>query len=81
MKSIPPSVLSRPVEYPASVVLCEEASDPFVQCVGGEGSVRGPGAQKPDAGELAEWMLEDGLDVRMNLQIHKLIWEPETRGG
>ena len=29
---------------------------------------------------LAEWILRDGLDVRLGLQIHKFIWEPETRG-
>lgn len=29
---------------------------------------------------LAEWILEDRLPVRLNLQIHKLIWEPHTRG-
>ena len=30
--------------------------------------------------ELAHWILEDGLDVRLNLQIHKIIWSPDTRG-
>jgi 7-carboxy-7-deazaguanine synthase len=30
--------------------------------------------------QLAEWILRDGLDVRMGLQLHKFIWEPETRG-
>ncbi len=30
--------------------------------------------------ELAEWILEDGLPVRLNLQQHKHIWPPETRG-
>jgi len=29
---------------------------------------------------LAEWILEDGLDVRMQVQVHKMIWAPETRG-
>ena len=29
---------------------------------------------------LAEWILEDHLDVRLNLQIHKYIWGPEQRG-
>jgi 7-carboxy-7-deazaguanine synthase len=29
---------------------------------------------------LAEWILEDHLDVRLNLQIHKYIWDPEQRG-
>ena len=30
--------------------------------------------------DLAEWILEDGLDVHLNLQIHKYIWPPQTRG-
>jgi len=29
---------------------------------------------------LAEWLLESGIAARMQLQIHKYIWEPETRG-
>ncbi len=28
---------------------------------------------------LAEWILEDHLPVRLNLQLHKIIWGPETR--
>lgn len=35
-------------------------------------------AQEPR--ELAEWVLADGLPVRVQLQVHKLIWEPSTRG-
>ncbi len=33
-----------------------------------------------DPGELAEWILRDGLNVRLGLQIHKLIWQPELKG-
>lgn len=29
---------------------------------------------------LAEWILEDRLPVRLQLQLHKMIWDPETRG-
>lgn len=29
---------------------------------------------------LARWILEDRLDVRLQLQVHKYIWSPETRG-
>jgi 7-carboxy-7-deazaguanine synthase len=29
---------------------------------------------------LAEWILEDGLNVRLGLQVHKFIWEPATKG-
>lgn len=32
------------------------------------------------ARELAAWILEDGLDVVMQTQLHKHIWEPQTRG-
>jgi 7-carboxy-7-deazaguanine synthase len=27
-----------------------------------------------DAGELAEWVLEDKLEVRVQLQLHKILW-------
>ena len=30
--------------------------------------------------QLAEWVLEDRLAVRVQLQIHKLIWTPDMRG-
>ena len=33
-----------------------------------------------DRRELTEWMLEDGLPARLNLQLHKFVWEPETKG-
>ena len=33
-----------------------------------------------DLRPLAEWTLEDGLPVRLQLQLHKLIWDPATRG-
>ncbi len=33
-----------------------------------------------DSRPLAEWILEDGLDVRLGLQLHKFIWEPAMRG-
>ncbi len=29
---------------------------------------------------LAEWMLADGLNARLGLQIHKFIWEPSLKG-
>ena len=29
---------------------------------------------------LVEWMLEDGLPVRLGLQLHKIVWDPATRG-
>jgi 7-carboxy-7-deazaguanine synthase len=33
-----------------------------------------------DPQQLAEWILEDHLNVRLNVQVHKFIWSPETRG-
>lgn len=30
--------------------------------------------------QLAEWLLADGLNVRLGLQLHKFIWEPTMRG-
>jgi 7-carboxy-7-deazaguanine synthase len=35
---------------------------------------------KMDPGLLAKWILSDHLDVRLYLQIHKIIWDPEKRG-
>ena len=29
---------------------------------------------------LAEWIMEDALDVRFQLQLHKVIWGPERKG-
>ena len=33
-----------------------------------------------DPRTIVEWMLEDHLQVRFQLQMHKFIWAPETRG-
>jgi 7-carboxy-7-deazaguanine synthase len=30
--------------------------------------------------DVVEWMLEDGLQARFQLQAHKVIWEPAARG-
>jgi 7-carboxy-7-deazaguanine synthase len=32
------------------------------------------------ARELTEWILADGLPVRLGLQLHKFIWDPATHG-
>lgn len=29
---------------------------------------------------LAEWLLQDRLPVRLQVQLHKFIWDPDTRG-
>lgn len=33
-----------------------------------------------DPQQLAEWMLTDGVNARLGLQIHKFIWEPSLKG-
>jgi len=33
-----------------------------------------------DPRTLSEWMLADGVPARLQLQIHKFIWHPSTRG-
>ena len=33
-----------------------------------------------DPQQLAEWILEDAVPVRLGLQIHKFIWQPEMKG-
>lgn len=30
--------------------------------------------------DLVQWILEDGLEVRFQLQLHKFVWPPEQRG-
>ncbi|HXL21993.1 MAG TPA: radical SAM protein [Candidatus Dormibacteraeota bacterium] len=33
-----------------------------------------------EARTLVEWILEDGLAVRLGLQLHKFVWDPATKG-
>ena len=33
-----------------------------------------------DPKQLAQWILADRLTVRLQLQVHKYIWDPQTRG-
>ena len=39
-----------------------------------------PAWGKVDLKEMADWVASSGLNVRMQLQLHKYIWGPETRG-
>ena len=39
----------------------------------------GPVFRELEPRMLAEWILEDRLPVRMQLQLHKYIWQPDTR--
>jgi 7-carboxy-7-deazaguanine synthase len=38
------------------------------------------GAEGLSMRDLAEWILADRLPVRMQSQLHKFIWDPQTRG-
>ncbi len=40
----------------------------------------GPAFGRVAAEDLASWVLASGLPLRMQLQLHKLIWEPDRRG-
>lgn len=33
-----------------------------------------------DPQQLAQWIIEDKMDVRLGLQIHKFIWQPTMKG-
>lgn len=39
-----------------------------------------PGAAGLSITDLAEWVLEDRLSVRVQTQLHKLVWDPMARG-
>lgn len=39
-----------------------------------------PVFSKLEPKQLSEWILQDKLNVRLQLQLHKYIWKPETRG-
>lgn len=39
-----------------------------------------PEFESMDRELLARWILEDGLPVRLQLQVHKFIWAPDARG-
>lgn len=39
-----------------------------------------PSAGSIDPGDLADWILRDRLNVRLNLQLHKIIYDPDKRG-
>jgi 7-carboxy-7-deazaguanine synthase len=39
-----------------------------------------PGSDRQAARDLAAWILEEHLPVRLNLQLHKILWPGEERG-
>ena len=68
-------------------VLCDEAdylwSAEVVRSRGLSGRAEllfSPATGKLDPRDLAGWILRDRLPVRLNLQLHKYIWDGQTRG-
>jgi len=50
------------------------------QCSQVEAVLFSPVFDKLEPKSLAEWILEDGLPVRIGLQLHKFIWHPHMQG-
>jgi 7-carboxy-7-deazaguanine synthase len=40
----------------------------------------GPVLGRVDPADLSRWILESGVDARLNLQLHKIVWGAEARG-
>jgi len=39
-----------------------------------------PVSEKLEPQDLVKWIIEDKLPVRMQLQLHKIIWDKDKRG-
>lgn len=52
----------------------------YNHCIDNEQFVFSPVWGKIEPKQLAEWMLEDKLDVKYSLQMHKVIWNKDKRG-
>ncbi|HUP19245.1 MAG TPA: radical SAM protein [Gemmatimonadota bacterium] len=68
-------------------VICDRADYEWARSVAAEHGLASrhavlfsPSYGQQDPQELAEWILEDRLPVRMQLQLHKHIWSPTARG-
>ena len=35
---------------------------------------------KMDIKKLSQWILDDGINARFQIQLHKYIWGPDTKG-
>jgi 7-carboxy-7-deazaguanine synthase len=64
-------------EFAAEHRLAERVRQVIFSPVAPDPEGRWPGL---NARELAEWILADGLSVRLGLQLHKFIWDPAMRG-
>jgi 7-carboxy-7-deazaguanine synthase len=68
-------------------VLCDRADYEWARGVIGEHDLTArhsvllsPSHDELDPRLLSEWVLADGLPVRVQLQVHKFIWSPSARG-
>ena len=79
------SAFETPAEATLVNVLREQAQ-PVVSLVAEDnGNIVGhilfsPVDSKISPSELAKWILEDHLNVRLHLQLHKIIWPDVNRG-
>jgi 7-carboxy-7-deazaguanine synthase len=64
-------------EFTARHRLAERVHEVLFSPVFADPAGRWPGL---NARELAEWILADGLPVRLGLQLHKFIWDPAMKG-
>jgi 7-carboxy-7-deazaguanine synthase len=64
-------------EFAAEHRLAERVRQVIFSPVAPDPEGRWPGL---NARDLAEWILADGLPVRLGLQLHKFIWDPAMRG-
>ena len=69
------------------LVVADEADYEFMRALlaRARGRLKAPVVMQPAFGSieprtLVEWILRDRLDVRFLLQLHKIIWPPETQG-
>ena len=60
-------------EWAKNIILKDKLSDRFTVLMS-------PVFGKIENVELAQWILDDGLKVRYQIQIHKYIWDPQQRG-
>jgi len=44
------------------------------------GILLSPVSGELESAQLSEWMLRDRLNARLNLQLHKMIWNPDAQG-
>ncbi|MBI4666848.1 MAG: radical SAM protein [Nitrospinae bacterium] len=68
-------VVSSREDFQWAAALCRERGIPDKAIV-----LFSPVWGKTDFAELADWLLASGLNARMNLQLHKIIWGGEAKG-